>query len=100
MGDMGDDFRALRERRQQQGEANRGQAAQDFPEARRTARRAGLRLFCHSETHYSLRSQVGWLIDIYPGNRRIRRASTYAPFLRVPPKWTLLDVVRAAGGGQ
>ena len=38
-----------------------------------------------------------WLLNIYPGNRRLYHdQNRMGPFLSVPDDWTLLDVVRAA----
>lgn len=69
-------------------------------EAARLAADAGLTLIRQTEVHYQLYPKgCRWLLNIYPSNRRLYRDPNKpekVPFLRIPDRWTLLDVVRAA----
>lgn len=90
-------FKAIREHKQQCGEANRADAVTNTLEAKVLAEQYGMILLNHSEVHYSLRgSHCGqpWIINIYPGNRRICKTGI-ALYLRLPKEWSLVDVVRA-----
>lgn len=95
-------LRALNEHnhasRREEREGAYTQAASQFGQAQRDAARAGLVLIRRSQAHYQLRAPEGWLINIYPGNGRLYpdKKRPKPPFLRVPPIWTLADVVAAA----
>ena len=90
-------FREMKRERRRQGMLRRKDAGFDFPRAAALARRNGLRLICHNETHYQLRGGE-WLINLYPGNQRILadRQKDRAPYLDLPDPWTLVDAVEAA----
>lgn len=90
-------WRAIKKDGQRRGEENRRQASDIFEEARTLAQQYGLLLTRHTDQHYSLRAPQGWIINLYPGNRRIfHDEKRQGPFLKLPRKWTLVDVVRAA----
>lgn len=97
MGDY-EIYKALHQIEQQEAEQRRNVSNECFIEARRLAMRAGLTLVRHTETHYALESPMGWLINIYPGNRRLYadRNRKKSPFLKLIDDWTLIDVVKAA----
>jgi len=77
--------------------ARRGQAAIDWTKAFIAAKDSGMTLKQHSDQHYQLSHPDGWLLNIYPGNRRLYHdKNRKGPFLQVPLEWTLLDVVNAA----
>jgi len=71
-----------------------------FGEAKKLAKSVGLVLVKHSPVHYALRQKGkgGWILNIYPGNRRLYhdRKRPKPPYLDLPEKWTLRDVVAAA----
>jgi hypothetical protein len=77
-------------------------ATRQFPDAAMIAAACGLRLVRKTEVHYQLSpvdESPSWLLNIYPSNRRLYHDTNKprtAPFLRLPDKWDLLDVVRAA----
>ena len=99
MSEIGDIFGAQREQRQREGFNNRLRAESDFPEARRRLRAAELFLVRYSAMHYALRGhgeKSSWLLNIYPGNRRILKGVGSPPYLKLPAEWTLLDVADAA----
>jgi hypothetical protein len=83
---------------QEAREKRRDAAEAAFPEARALAASAEFRLLRHSVAHYQLWSpDRKWLLNIYPGNRRLfHDKEKSGPYLRVPDEWTLLDVVQAA----
>ena len=78
----------------------RGKAEQSFSALQSLAMQKGLALAQHSDTHFALAyGKMGWLWNIYPGNRRIfvdEAHGAATPRLDVPHEWTLGDVVRAA----
>ena len=93
-----DVFKVLKQERQAQGYKRRRQAWEDFKPAAQAASQFGMILVQHTETHYSLRHQKGWILNIYPGNRRLYRdpnTHTRSPYLKLPEDWTLIDVVEA-----
>lgn len=73
-------------------------AGHQFQEAQTLAEANGLYLVRHAKVHYQLSpDDRSWLLNIYPSNRRLYHdPKKPGPFLRVPPDWTLLDVVKAA----
>lgn len=80
-------------------EKRRRRAIEDFDEASRLAREAGLQFVCCDDHLYHLGvSDGGWLINVYPGNCRLYADPNRprAPYLQVETPWTLLDVVRSA----
>lgn len=98
MSDVGDIYREIREIRAQHGEYRRHAAVDDFRSALRRCNAAGLLLKRHNEIHYSITHPLhGWLINVYPGNRRIYADPNRprAPFLKLPEDWCLEDVVSA-----
>jgi hypothetical protein len=102
MSDFDETFRALRQVRSRDAIDRRQQADRDFGEAQRLAQQSGLFLRKCSPTQYQLSvwnvPATGWLINIYPGNRRIYAdpKRPRAPYLRLPDGWGLIDVVRVA----
>lgn len=98
MSDMGEVFKALKQHRQQHGFNRRLQATLDYEQASGAAAQFNMQLIRHTETHYSLRHNKGWIINLYPGNQRIFRDQNnkvHSPYLKLPNNWTLLDVVEA-----
>lgn len=91
-------YKVLQAERQREGATRRAENKDLFTKARQVAAQAGLTLIQHTEVHYGLQSPDGWLLNIYPGNRRLYhdRQRPKPPFLRVKPDWNLLDVVQAA----
>lgn len=87
--------RAHRIIRQEEGKARADQAHDDFQSAVTLAAESGITLRRCTDRHYQLKRD-GWTINLYPGNQRIFRNNTDAPFLYVPNPWTLTDAVRAA----
>lgn len=102
MGDAADmmvaQFEPERRGRSVRGGKRRAEATTEFDEACQLARANGLRLRCCSDAHYQLKHVCkDWLLNIYPGNRRLYHdPQRMGPFLRVPDDWTLIDIVRAA----
>ena len=92
-------WREWRKQKQHEGEERRERADHQFDVARRMADASGLSLVRCSDTQYNLRGP-GWLMSLYPGNGRIFSPDPkrQGPYMRVPRKWTLLDVVMAAAG--
>jgi hypothetical protein len=93
-----DVFKVLKHERQVQGRKRRSQAWEDFKPAAQAASQFGMVLIQHTETHYSLRHQRGWILNIYPGNRRLYRdpnTKVRSPYLQLPEEWNLIDVVEA-----
>lgn len=96
-------YKALEEEVRRDRRENREQAEAGFPAARKLAAANGLSLRRYDDTLYQLRSDRGWLLNVYPGNQRL-----YSPKDRTPEApilwaiherqaaWTLLDVVMAA----
>ena len=84
--------------------ARRDQAAIDWTKAFIAAKDSGMTLKRCTDQHYQLSHPHGWLLNIYPGNRRLYHDKNRAkgPFLNVPHDWTLPDVVNAAAkqGGK
>lgn len=93
------------------GISRRDISEQLFANARQKAAYAGMTLQASHRTngrwgiadfHYSLQSSpnkngMRWLLNIYPGTLRLESVwSPKAPFLKLPPNWTLMDVVDAA----
>ena len=90
-------WKAYKEHNMRDRQRMREVATNQFEEARKAAKGAGLQLKRHSESHYQL-TDGQWISNIYPGNRRLwsdKNAEVRAPFLSdLPPNWTLLTVVR------
>lgn len=91
-------YKVLQQERMRDGASRRAANKELFGAARQLAAQAGLTLVQHTEVHYGLKGPTGWLLNIYPGNRRLYhdRQKPKPPFLKMKPDWTLLDVVRAA----
>lgn len=90
--------RAARAARAARGTKRRHRADHEFDEACQLAEANGLRLHRCSFAHYQLiHVAKNWLLDIYPGNRRLYSdPKRKGPFLSVPHDWTLIEVVRVA----
>ena len=91
-------YKLLQQDRIQEGAARREAGKEHFAAAHQLAAQAGLVLAQHTDVHYGLQSPSGWLLNVYPGNRRLYhdRQRPKPPFLKLKPDWNLLDVVRAA----
>jgi len=91
-------FKLLQQDRIQEGAERRAVSNNEFGAASQLATQSGMTLVRHSEVHYQLRGQAGWLLNIYPGNRRLYhdRNRPKPPYLKVDPNWTLIDIVRTA----
>jgi hypothetical protein len=92
-------YKALRQERISEGANRRAENAEYFERARALAAQAGMNLVQHTPVHYGLWCpKAGWLLNIYPGNRRLYHDRKYKkpPFLKVRPDWNLFDVVEAA----
>ena len=92
-------FKVLKQERMHDGIERRSLNKTLYQTARQLAASAGLVLIQHTEVHYGLSNPTaGWLLNIYPGNRRLYadRGRPKPPFLRVKPDWNLMDVVHAA----
>lgn len=92
-------YKALRQEKVQEGASRRAHSAQQFERAQHIAAHAGMTLVQHTEVHYTLHNpKEGWLLNIYPGNRRLYHDRHYKkpPFLKIKPDWNLIDVVEAA----
>lgn len=91
-------FRYLQQNRIQEGAERRAASYNEFDAASQLANQSGMILVRRSEVHYQLRGQAGWLLNIYPGNRRLYhdRNKPTPPYLKVDPDWSLMDVVKAA----
>jgi hypothetical protein len=91
-------FKALQQERAKEGAARRNASKEHYALARQFAAQADMTLTQHTEIHYSLQSPAGWILNIYPGNRRLYhdRNCPKPPFLKIKPDWTLIDVVQAA----
>jgi len=78
--------------------ANRSEAGDEFEQAQTLAEKNGMLMRKCSESHYQLKSECdNWLVNIYPGNRRLYHdKNRMGPYLKVPYDWGLLDVVIAA----
>ena len=78
-------------------EARRNLAASQFPELADYAGDHGIALLAHTESHYQMRHPDGWILNVYPGNRRLYwDPNKKGLFLKLPENWTLRDVVIAA----
>lgn len=97
MSEIGDVYKAIKEVDRQDRESNREAALSQFELAQELAERHGMIFVQRTESHYQL-SRDGWLINVYPGNRRIYadRNKVRAPYLSVPDEWNLMDVIEAA----
>ena len=73
-------------------------AASQFAEAAYLADGSGMLLLRRTQYHFQLLHQRdGWIVNIYPSNRRIYHDKNHrGPFLKLPHDWDLLSVVRAA----
>lgn len=74
-------------------------AAKEFKEASTLASQNGLSLMKHTPFHYSLRKPGGWIINVYPGKRRIHHDQKRGPAPFIDTKnirWSLVEVVRLA----
>lgn len=93
-------YKVLRAERAKEGEKRRQSALQGYKEAAALANQVGWIFKCHSEIHYSLRKpqENSWLLNIYPGNRRLYydRNKPRGPRLKLKDNWKLVDVVLAA----
>jgi len=91
-------FKLLQKERQQERAEARLVSDENFASASQLATQSGMILVRHTDVHYQLQSQSGWLLNIYPGNRRLYhdRNKPKPPYLNIPPNWTLIDVVHAA----
>ena len=98
MSDVADGYRALEEFRKERGREKTQAALREFDEAKRLAFSRGLSLKKCNESHYQLRCQNKWLINLFPGNGRIYADKKVgkAPFLEFEEDWTLLSAVKAA----
>lgn len=95
-----DYFKAQEQVRRKQGERNRIKAESDFKTAKDIAERSGLKLKCCSDVHYQIIGK-DWVVNLYPGNGRIhadKKKRGRAPFLNLPPDWSLIDAVKACVG--
>lgn len=99
IGEMYDDFKKVDQQRRAQ---NRDNAEKEFHASALLAEYHGLRLTKFDAVHYQLRQPGGWLIELYPGNQRIKGDKNLppAPFLKLDDNqpWTLRSVVLAAAG--
>lgn len=91
-------FSLLKKEQQQDGVKLRLMSNDTFVEARQLAAQSGMVLVQHSDVHYQLKGQAGWLLNIYPGNQRLYhdRNRPKPPYLDVKLDWNLIDVVHAA----
>lgn len=91
-------FKALQQKKQQESVDRRILGNVDFEEASKLASQAGMTFVKHSEIHYQLRGKTGWVLNVYPGNRRIfhDRNHLRPPYLKIQSDWTLIDIVNAA----
>ena len=91
-------YKVLQQEKVRDGASRRATNKELFGAARQLAAQSGMVLEQHTEVHYGLKSPAGWLLNIYPGNRRLYhdRQRPKPPFLKIKPDWTLIDVVRAA----
>ncbi len=71
-----------------------------YSSARALAARHGLHLIRHSEFHYSIRKEGEFIINLWPGNQRVKADQNRgaAPFLKLPREWNLLHVVESTIG--
>lgn len=93
-------YRQLRTEKIQQGEERRQKATADYDQAVLVAKGFDMKLVRHSEIHYTLRpANNGWLLNIYPGNKRLYYDRKYGkpPFIPLPLNWSLVDVVKKVG---
>lgn len=73
-------------------------AARQFDEALALAEQHGMKLVRHTDVHYQLSVEGGWLLNLYPSKTRIYadRNRPQAPYLGLAGiRWTLIDVVEA-----
>ena len=98
MSNIRDTYRALAAQTKQERASRRDFAAAAFPVVSRYAWEYDLRLRRFTESHYQLSPMDwSWILNIYPGNRRLYSDRTkVAPYLNVPDNWGLMDVVKAA----
>lgn len=90
------------EQSQEKRQARMSAASREFAKASELAESKGLRLLRKSDVHYQLMPQNdSWLLNVYPSNRRLYRDPNrgHAPHFRLPARWTLFDVVKAAKAG-
>ena len=73
-------------------------AASQFAEAACLADASGMLLLRRTQIHFQLiHRRDGWIVNIYPSNRRIYHdKNRRGPFLNLPNDWNLLSVVQAA----
>lgn len=94
-----DDFN---KRRQDRKDKNLQDSLDILVEAKKLAHVHDLVLEQHSQWHFSLaytkNGDRKWRLNIYPSNQRIwcDKKCGKAPFLELPDRWTLLDVVKKA----
>jgi hypothetical protein len=94
-------LKAFRNEKQARGADRRAEAELSFPAARDLARSEGMDLYRHDAGHYALSHPSGWLMNIFPGNRRLysdRNRPVAPPFIPASeiPDFTLEQVVKAA----
>lgn len=90
-------FRDVREARRDEAAGRRLDATQQFDRARQLAANHMMTLLRHDESHYQLRHPTGWILNIYPGNRRLYHdANNRGPYIKTDSNWTLIGVVQAA----
>ena len=98
--DTNEMWRAHHKDRKRASNKRRGKAEQSFSALKSLAMQKGLAFAQHSDTHFALAyGKMGWLWNIYPGNRRIfvdEAHGATTPRLDVGYEWTLEDIVRAA----
>lgn len=78
----------------------RDQATADYAKAHMLAYSHGMQLRQCNSAHYQLRGDAGWLINIWPGTRKVQADPGHAspPEFHVAGEWTLVDLVMAVSG--
>lgn len=105
LSEIAETYAAMREIRKAESAKRRAWAALEFPEAKRLAAEAGLRLVKSGDFYFLEAPGKGWRLSLYPGNQRIYgdRNRPKAPYLNVE-SWSLRSIVLAAieaeKGGQ
>lgn len=90
-------YKALEQLDQEDRQETREYANCEFAFAKDLATESGLILKQHSDAHYQIMPlDKSFIINIYPGNRRIYQdRAKPGPYLDLPITWTLKDVVVA-----
>lgn len=75
--------------------ANRAEFYGELPHAQSLAKKAGLELVKCTKFHFQLRSESPrWIVNIYPGQKKIWIDPNNAPkSFTAPRDWSLLDLV-------